>query len=209
MYDLERISKILADLEKYFRDLDYFKVESATMSTEQFYGLSMLLFAMLNRTIDLGKEIIRGQKLGMPASYREIFQIMEKEKSISSELSQRLQQLTNQRKVLAQEYFDVTEQSIYSIYLRINVIKEFMRIARELIVNKKNTLKNKKETDYYKRLEEIKERSPRAYEPWKLGEENILKNLYSENKTINEIARILKRQPNAIRSRLNKLGILP
>ena len=58
-------------------------------------------------------------------------------------------------------------------------------------------------------IEEIKERSPRAYEPWKLGEENILKNLYSENKTINEIARILKRQPNAIRSRLNKLGILP
>lgn len=138
MYDLEQIGKIVADLEKYFRDIEQLKVESSSMSTERFYSLSMLLFAMLNRTIDLGKEIIRGQKLGMPASYKEIFQILERGKLIAPELSKRLQQLANQRNVLAHEYFDVTEQSIFFIYLRIKVIKEFMKIARELLAKESN-----------------------------------------------------------------------
>lgn len=138
MYDLEQIGKIFADLEKYFRDLDQLKVENQLLGTERFYSLSMLLFAILNRTIDLGKEIIRGRKLGLPASYREIFQILEKEKIISSELSQKLQYLANRRNLLAHEYFDITEKSIFLMYLKVSSIKEFMKVASELVKREKN-----------------------------------------------------------------------
>ena len=69
MYDLEKIGKIIADLERYFADLEKLKVNSPAMSKERFYSLSMLLFATLNRTIDLGQELVHGRKLGMPTSY--------------------------------------------------------------------------------------------------------------------------------------------
>jgi ATP-dependent DNA helicase RecQ len=67
---------------------------------------------------------------------------------------------------------------------------------------------NNLETDYHKRLKKIKENYTNAYEPWKQEEDEKLKILNSENKTISEIAQILMRQPGAIRSRLRKLGLI-
>lgn len=61
---------------------------------------------------------------------------------------------------------------------------------------------------YQERLEEIKRKFPNAYEPWSEMQDNLLKKLYSENKSINEISEILKRQPGAIRARLKKFGFL-
>jgi len=138
MYDIEKIGKIIADLERYFANLEELKVSSSVMTTERFYSLSMVLFAILNRTMDLGQEIVRGKKLGMPASYKEIFQILQREKLIDSDLSQKLQHLANQRNVLAHEYFDVTEKSIYAIYLRINIVQELVKVTKALLSLKKN-----------------------------------------------------------------------
>ena len=70
--------------------------------------------------------------------------------------------------------------------------------------NKENNLKE----NYHNRLEEIKQNFPNAYESWKEEDDIKLKTLNSENKTISEIAQILKRQPGAIRSRLMKFGLV-
>ena len=140
MYDIEKIGKIIADLERYFAELDKLNVQSPSMSTERFYSLSMLLFAILNRAIDLGEEIILGRKLGMPSSYRDIFQILERKKVIGKPLSQELQYLAARRNVLAHEYFDVTEQSIYALSRKIKAVKEFADIVR-LVVRSRKTAK--------------------------------------------------------------------
>lgn len=145
MYDLEQIGKIIADLERYFQDLEDYTIRDSNMTTEQFYGVSMLLFAMLNRTIDLGKEIICGRKRGMPTSYKEIFQILEKERLISEGLSQELQWLAGQRNVLAHEYFDVTKKSIYLVYTKRKAMKDFMERGRKLVVERKNNGKSGKQ----------------------------------------------------------------
>jgi len=138
MYDVEKIGKIIADIEHYFDNLKELKVRSPVMTTERFYSLSMVLFAILNRTIDLGQETIRGKKLGMPASYKEIFQIIEREKVISVDLSKKLQYLVNQRNVLAHEYFDVTEKSIYEVYLKINIVTELVSVVKALLSSNNN-----------------------------------------------------------------------
>ena len=138
MYDVEKIGKIIADIEHYFDNLKELKVRSPVMTTERFYSLSMVLFAILNRTIDLGHETIRGKKLGMPASYKEIFQIIEREKVISVDLSKKLQYLVNQRNVLAHEYFDVTEKSIYEVYLKINIVTELVSVVKALLSSNNN-----------------------------------------------------------------------
>ncbi len=90
-----------------------------------------------------------------------------------------------------------------------NYIKEKNIISKkEKILFENNSNINMK-TDYHKRLERIKEKFPNAYEPWGGEEDNILRKLFSEDKSISEIARILKRQPGAIRARLMKFELLP
>ena len=56
-------------------------------------------------------------------------------------------------------------------------------------------------------LTEIRKEHPRAYEKWEPPEDNELTAFYRNGKKIDEIAGLLQRQPGAIRSRLDKLGL--
>lgn len=56
-------------------------------------------------------------------------------------------------------------------------------------------------------IEEIRQTNANAYNPWSKEEESLLTNFYKENYKVLEIAKKLKRQPGAIRSRLKKLGL--
>ncbi len=81
-----------------------------------------------------------------------------------------------------------------------NNLDSIITPAKKRIVDKKFNIK----TDYHKRLNQIKEEFPNAYEPWNEEEDEKLKKLFSKNVPIQTLARIFKRQPNAIRSRLKK-----
>lgn len=84
---------------------------------------------------------------------------------------------------------------------------EEIRLVRMIMMSEKDTIKNNLKTTYHERLEQIKEKYSNAYEPWEEEEDNKLKTLYLENISTDKIAQILKRQPNAIRSRLRKQGL--
>ncbi len=56
-------------------------------------------------------------------------------------------------------------------------------------------------------LTKIRKEHPRAYEKWEPSEDNELTAFYRNGKKIDEIAGLLQRQPGAIRSRLDKLGL--
>lgn len=76
MYDIERIGKIISDIERYFRDLELeglnIKNVEDLEDRKDFYAISMVLFSILNRAIDLGDEIVMANNLGMPSTYKEI-----------------------------------------------------------------------------------------------------------------------------------------
>lgn len=57
-------------------------------------------------------------------------------------------------------------------------------------------------------ISEIKKRFPRAYERWSDEEDHTLKTSFSEGADISEQSALLGRQPGAIRSRLEKLGLM-
>jgi len=65
---------------------------------------------------------------------------------------------------------------------------------------------NESASEYEVRLAQIKERHPRAYERWSEDEDARLIALAQAGKEANEIAKVLQRQPSAIRSRLSKHG---
>lgn len=57
-------------------------------------------------------------------------------------------------------------------------------------------------------VEQIRREYPKAYAKWTEEENICLKNEYLRNKTIAELTEIFQRKPGAIRSRLQKLGLL-
>jgi len=136
----ERILKISGDLNRYFNDLKELNIKGVeSLTKEKFYSLSMIMFAILNRAIDLGEEVIRDNQMGIASSYKEIFQILKRNKIISDDLSKRMQSLVSMRNVLAHEYFDVTEESIYHVYEQIGSVKKLMEQIKQFILknNKK------------------------------------------------------------------------
>ena len=58
------------------------------------------------------------------------------------------------------------------------------------------------------KFDEIRKNHPRAYKKWTVDEEKKLKELYNDGKNTKEISKYLERQPGAIRSRLQKLGLV-
>jgi hypothetical protein len=65
----------------------------------------------------------------------------------------------------------------------------------------------KKGTKAYN-VDEIRKKYPKAYEKWSEKEDKNLMAEYSRGKSIDELAENFQRKPGAIRSRLQKLGLL-
>lgn len=130
----ERILKIFGDLERYSADLKQLKINGpGSLTKERFYSLSMILFAMVNRAIDLGEEIVREHKMGISGSYKEIFQILKRNGVISKNTAKEMEYLVSMRNVLAHEYFDITEESIYQVYKKIGSVRQLAEEIKKFI----------------------------------------------------------------------------
>ena len=60
---------------------------------------------------------------------------------------------------------------------------------------------------YWDRIKLVRDRHPRAYERWNEAEEDRLRHLRDQGRNLKQISKELQRQPGAVRSRLDKLGL--
>jgi uncharacterized protein YutE (UPF0331/DUF86 family) len=120
-YDTERISTIISDMRRYRRDLQDLAITRPTDLNDKrtFYAASMILFALLNRTIDLGNEMIIAHGFGVPSTYRDIFIILEKETVINHELAKKIAGLVFYRNLLSHEYHGIDPEKIVFLINRI------------------------------------------------------------------------------------------
>lgn len=135
VYDVERISAIVGDMRKYCSDLADLGIAGPSDLDDKrtFYAASMILFALLNRTIDLGNEIVLARGLGIPSTYREIFTLLEKEAVIDPVLANRISRLVFYRNLLSHEYHGIDGEKIFSLVCRIPDIREFETAIEHLI----------------------------------------------------------------------------
>jgi len=56
-------------------------------------------------------------------------------------------------------------------------------------------------------IERIREKYPRAYDRWDIDEDERLQKEFKDGRSVKELSDLFERQPSAIRSRLNKLGL--
>src|SRR3989338_3469422 len=114
----------LSDLEEMLPDEDLF-----LNSKVHQYGVSMLMMNIINACIDIGSEIISIKQFGHPGSYRDIFEILEKEKVIPVLLSKKLKDLVGLRNLLAHEYGKIDFELIYEQAKEIYFVEDFIKKA--------------------------------------------------------------------------------
>ena len=61
---------------------------------------------------------------------------------------------------------------------------------------------------YRDRIRLVRDRYPRAYERWNGAEDERLRHLRDRDRTVKQISEEFQRQPGAVRSRLDKLGLM-
>jgi len=137
MYDIERMGKIISDIERYFRDLELEglnikKVEDLE-DRKDFYAISMVLFSILNRAIDLGDEIVMANNLGMPSTYKEIFRLLTKNEYIGKDMGEELSNLVFYRNLLSHEYYDLTEEDVLEVFKKISIVKKFVERIKDVL----------------------------------------------------------------------------
>lgn len=130
----EKVLSIFKDLERFLADLDSLHIASLKdlESKSNFYASSMLLFSIANRTIDLGEEIVASRKLGFPGKYREIFDLLLKDKVIDSKLHKDLLGLVYFRNLAAQEYHTFTAKDVFEAYIKLQCVTTFVEKAKKV-----------------------------------------------------------------------------
>lgn len=135
MYDKERIGRVFSDLERYFSDLGTMNVKTIKdlEDKKNFYSVSMLLLSIINRTLDLGEEIIAANNLGTPSTYKEIFFLLMKGKIINNQMKNQLAELSSYRNLFSHEYHNFTAKDVFNALKRIDIVKDFIKRVKPRI----------------------------------------------------------------------------
>ncbi len=138
MYYLQRIGKIVSDTEKYLAELKGYNLKKEDLKESKNYNASsMLLFAILNRLIDLGSEIISEENLGAPNTYRDIMLILAKANIINKQQAEKINKLVSKRNVFAHFYEDISELELFKMIQEIYLVEDFLRTIKKRL-NKEN-----------------------------------------------------------------------
>ena len=90
MYDLHRLGKIITDINKYLKELESYNIKNSDdlIESKNYNASSMVIFAILNRLIDLGSELISAEELEAPNSYKDIMPTLSKANIINKKDSE-------------------------------------------------------------------------------------------------------------------------
>ena len=120
---IHELSDSLDDWERYR------KIPSARFQTDR-DTRNMVLHAMLlaiQSAIDIATEVIVGEGLKRPASYRETFGILESNGILPQDLTRSLSNLAGFRNVLVHIYWDLDLEQVYAILQRdLPVLQEYL-----------------------------------------------------------------------------------
>ncbi len=134
MYDLQRIGKIISEIEKYMKELEEYKITRDNLKdSKNYYASSMLVFAILNRLIDLGSEIISAEQLGAPNAYQDIMNILAKGNIINKEMADKMNRLVSKKNIFAHFYGEVTEKEVFNTIQELKNIEGFLRAVKRRV----------------------------------------------------------------------------
>lgn len=135
MYDIERITKMIMDIEKYEKELHNMKIKSANdlEDSRNFHASAMLCFSILNRVIDLGQEILVKENYGMPTKYADVFNNLSKAGLMNKKEAEELNKLINYRNIISHTYFELSKKEIFNIISKMKLINDFIKKIKKRV----------------------------------------------------------------------------
>jgi len=138
MYDIEKLGKIIADIDKNFAELKSFGLNEKTLNdSKTFYASSMAIFGILSRVIDLAEEIIVRNHFGMPQSYEEHFEVLSNNGIIDKRFSEELKKIAKSRNLFAHEYYSLKRKEVLKLSRDIYIVKDFAERIKKLVAKQK------------------------------------------------------------------------
>jgi len=95
-----------------------------------FNALAMECFQAVNSTIELGELLVSENNLGFPSTYREIFELLHKNKMISSKTLDDMKKLVFFRNLIAHEYYAITEKELREMVELLSCVDELIESAK-------------------------------------------------------------------------------
>ncbi|MFN3407193.1 MAG: type VII toxin-antitoxin system HepT family RNase toxin [Caldimicrobium sp.] len=89
--------------------------ENAKKDVSDYYiytALAMECFQAVNTLIEIGEWIVAEKRLGFPSTYREIFELLYKEKIIDKPTLESIKRLIFLRNLISHEYYKITENEL-------------------------------------------------------------------------------------------------
>jgi len=127
MADLTRLNIAIDEIAAYMK-----RIENMNLKTEKdiddirFDAASMVLFSMINKTIDLAEEVVKIRDLGVPTKYRDLLEFIRRGKIISEERERKIADLIILRNNFAHRYERITKKDLLKIIKDISEIKKFI-----------------------------------------------------------------------------------
>ncbi len=95
-------------------------------------ALAMECFQAANSLIEIGERIVVLKKLGVPSSYREIFEILHKAKLLSEEELRAAKRVIFLRNLIAHEYYRITEEELVEMVENLQRLVSFVEKAKKI-----------------------------------------------------------------------------
>lgn len=132
---MEKSAKIISDIDNWFLQLDRFGITSIKdlQDPKNFHAASMVLFSIINGAITLGEEVVATKELGFPGSYREVFEMLGKNKIISNGRTIEMSKLVGYRNMFAHEYWSFSEKDVWDALQRVRCVNGFVAEIRKFL----------------------------------------------------------------------------
>lgn len=123
------IAAMARDVERYLADLKEMNVDAKKDLEEKkhYYAVSMIVFAVMNRAIDIGNEVISGsKKIPLPGTYRDTFELLAKHRIITPNVAEKMNELMIFRNVIAHEYYELSKEQVYKLKKDMPHVEQFI-----------------------------------------------------------------------------------
>ncbi|HLC97292.1 MAG TPA: HepT-like ribonuclease domain-containing protein [Candidatus Nanoarchaeia archaeon] len=100
-------------------------------------ALERQLHIAVEEAINIGNHLVSGLKLPRADSYREIFQVLEKQNILSPALSKELQQFAVFRNRLVHLYWKISEKEFAEQLKKIGMLRDFILVVTRFLRKKK------------------------------------------------------------------------
>lgn len=139
MYDLERISIIIDDINMYVGKIERMQILSMKKLDDLIFdACSMNCFSLLNKLLDLAEEIVKGKDLGTPFKYRDLFEMLASAKIIDGKLAEEIGDMIILRNRFSHRYDKITEKELVKFVKDIKKIKVFLNKIELEVKNEKS-----------------------------------------------------------------------